>query len=164
MAKKKKNATKRILVILGVLLVIAVVLIVGLRASGIVGGQERATQVELAEVELRTVTQLVTASGNIQPEVEVRISPDVSGEIVELPIAEGDQVRRGQLLARIKPDFYQAQVDQASASVLQSKASEAQRRADLLNAELELNRQKALFESGAISQAAFQTAETRSTI
>ncbi len=161
MAKKKKNATKRILVILGVLLVIAVVLIVGLRASGIVGGQERATQVELAEVELRTVTQLVTASGNIQPEVEVRISPDVSGEIVELPIAEGDQVRRGQLLARIKPDFYQAQVDQASASVLQSKASEAQRRADLLNAELELNRQKALFESGAISQAAFQTAETR---
>ena len=161
MAEKKKNATKRILVILGVLLVIAVALIVGLRASGIVGGQERATQVELAEVELRTVTQLVTASGNIQPEVEVRISPDVSGEIVELPIAEGDQVRRGQLLARIKPDFYQAQVDQASASVLQSKASEAQRRADLLNAELELNRQKALFESGAISQAAFQTAETR---
>ena len=158
---KKKSATKRILVILGVLIVVAVVLIFGLRASGVVGGQERATQVELAEVELRTVTQLVTASGNIQPEVEVRISPDVSGEIVELPIAEGDQVSRGQLLARIKPDFYQAQVDQASASVLQSKASEAQRRADLLNAELELNRQRALFESGAISESAFQTTETR---
>lgn len=158
---KKKNATKRILVILGVLVVFAIVVIVGLRASGVVGGQERATQVELAEVELRTVTQLVTASGNIQPEVEVRISPDVSGEIVELPIAEGDRVRRGQLLARIKPDFYQAQVDQASASVLQAKASEAQRRADLLNAELELNRQKALYESGAISESAFQTTETR---
>jgi len=161
MAKKKKNATKRILVFLGVLIAIVIVLVIGLRASGVVGGQERATQVEMAEVELRTITQLVTASGNIQPEVEVRISPDVSGEIVELPIVEGDRVQRGQLLARIKPDFYQAQVDQAEASVLQSKASEAQRRADLLNAELELNRQKALYESGAIAESAFQTAETR---
>lgn len=158
---KKKSATKRILVLLGVLLVVAVIVIVGLRASGIVGGEERATQVEMADVEIRTVTQLVTASGNIQPEVEVRISPDVSGEIVELPIVEGDRVKRGQLLARIKPDFYQAQVDQAKASVLQSKASEAQRRADLLNAELELNRQRALYESGAISESAFQTTETR---
>ncbi len=161
MAKKKKNATKRILMFLGVLVVVAIVLIIGLRASGVVGGQERATEVELADVELRTVTQLVTASGNIQPEVEVRISPDVSGEIVALPIAEGDRVSRGQLLARIRPDFYQAQVDQAEASVLQAKASEAQRRADLLNAELELNRQKSLFDSGAISESAFQTTETR---
>ena len=158
---KKKSATKRILILVGILVVVAVVVIVGLRASGIVGGQERATPVELADVEIRTVTQLVTASGNIQPEVEVRISPDVSGEIVELPIVEGDKVKRGQLLARIKPDFYQAQVDQAEASVLQAKASEAQRRADLLNAELELNRQRTLFESGAIAESAFQTAETR---
>lgn len=158
---KKKSATKRILILVGILLVVAVVVVVGLRASGVVGGQERATPVELADVEIRTVTQLVTASGNIQPEVEVRISPDVSGEIVELPIVEGDKVRRGQLLARIKPDFYQAQVDQAEASVLQAKASEAQRRADLLNSELELNRQRTLFESGAIAESAFQTAETR---
>ena len=92
---KKKSATKRVLVILGVLIVVALLLIIGLRASGIVGGQERATQVELAEVELRTVTQLVTASGNIQPEVEVTISPDVSGEIVTLPVKEGDRVMRG---------------------------------------------------------------------
>ena len=158
---KKKNATKRILTFIVILIVAAVVIIVGLRAAGIVGGKERATEVELADVEIRTITQLVTASGNIQPEVEVRISPDVSGEIVELPIAEGDHVRRGQLLARIKPDFYQAQVDQAEASVLQSKANEAQRRADLLNSELELNRQRALFNSGAISESAFQTVETR---
>jgi len=158
---KKKSATKRILTLLIVLVVIAVVAIVGLRASGLVGGKERATQVELSEVERRTVTQLVTASGNIQPEIEVRISPDVSGEIVELPIVEGDRVTKGQLLARIKPDFYQAQLDQAEASVLQAKANEAQRRADLLNAELERNRQQALYESGAISEAAFQSADTR---
>ena len=158
---KKKSATKRILTLLVILVVVAIVAIIGLRASGIVGSEERATQVELAEVQLRTVTQLVTASGNIQPEVEVRISPDVSGEIVELPIVEGDKVVRGQLLARIKPDFYQAQLDQAEASVLQAKANEAQRRADLLNSELEETRQKALFDSGAISESAYQTASTR---
>ena len=158
---KKKSATKRILILLLVLLVVAVAVIVGLRVSGVVGGKERATQVELSDVERRTVTQLVTASGNIQPEVEVRISPDVSGEIVELPIVEGDQVARGQLLARIKPDFYQAQLDQAEASVLQAKANEAQRRADLLNATLERDRQQSLYASGAISESAFQTASTR---
>lgn len=158
---KKKSATKRILILLLVLVVVAVAVIVGLRISGVVGGKERATQVELSDVERRTVTQLVTASGNIQPEVEVRISPDVSGEIVELPIVEGDQVTRGQLLARIKPDFYQAQLDQAEASVLQAKANEAQRRADLLNATLERDRQQSLYASGAISESAFQTASTR---
>lgn len=158
---KKKSATKRILILLLVLVVVAVAVIVGLRVSGVVGGKERATQVELSDVERRTVTQLVTASGNIQPEVEVRISPDVSGEIVELPIVEGDQVTRGQLLARIKPDFYQAQLDQAEASVLQAKANEAQRRADLLNATLERDRQQSLYASGAISESAFQTASTR---
>ncbi len=158
---KKKSATKRILILLLVLVVVAVAVIVGLRVSGVVGGKERATQVELSDVERRTVTQLVTASGNIQPEVEVRISPDVSGEIVELPIVEGDQVARGQLLARIKPDFYQAQLDQAEASVLQAKANEAQRRADLLNATLERDRQQSLYASGAISESAFQTASTR---
>jgi HlyD family secretion protein len=158
---KKKNATKRILYIVGALVVL--IIIVGLVASkmGILGKTERAVQVELGDVEIRTVTQIVTASGKIQPEVEVKISPDVSGEIVALPIVEGDQVRRGQLLARIKPDFYQAQVDQAEASVLQAKASEAQRRADMLQAESDHKRQKALYESGAISISAFETSENR---
>jgi len=158
---KKKNATKRILIFVGILIILAVVLGVVVNATGLVGSKEKATKVEFGDVEVRTITQMVTASGNIQPEIEVKISPDVSGEIVELPIVEGDNVKRGQLLARIKPDFYQAQVDQSEASVLQSKANEAQRRADLMNAELELNRQKSLYESGAISESAYQTASTR---
>lgn len=158
---KKKNATKRIFVLLGVLVLLIIVVAVTVKATGLVGGKEKTTKVEMSEVELKTITQLVTASGNIQPEVEVRISPDVSGEIVALPVVEGDQVRRGQLLARIKPDFYQAQVDQAVASVLQSKANEAQRRADLLNSELEADRQKKLYDSGAISESTYQSASTR---
>lgn len=158
---KKKNATKRILIILGVLIVLVVVVGVTANVTGLVGLGERATKVEISDVELRTVTQVVVASGKIQPEIEVKISPDVSGEIVELPIVEGERVKRGQLLARIKPNFYQAQVDQAQASVLQAKANQAQRRADLLNSELELKRQKALFESGAISESLYQTSATR---
>ncbi len=158
---KKKTATKRILIFVGILIILAVVLGVVVNATGLVGSKEKATKIEFGDVEVRTITQMVTASGNIQPEIEVKISPDVSGEIVELPIVEGDNVKRGQLLARIKPDFYQAQVDQSEASVLQSKANEAQRRADLMNAELELNRQKSLYESGAISESAYQTASTR---
>ena len=158
---KKKNATKRILIIVGALIALIIIVGIVVNATGIVGGGERATQVELGNVEIRTVTQVVTASGKIQPEVEVKISPDVSGEIVALPIVEGDHVKRGQLLARIKPDFYQAQVDQAEASVLQAKASEAQRRADMLQAESEHKRQKALYESGAISISAFEISENR---
>lgn len=159
MAKKKKNATKRLLIIIGVL--IGLIVVAAVVARSILGGGETATAVELEEASMRTLTQVVTASGRVQPEIEVIISPDVSGEIVALPVKEGDHVAQGALLARIKPDFYDAQVEQAEASLLQSRASTAQRRADLLTAELEHTRQKTLYESGAISEAELQTAENR---
>ncbi|MDA1029186.1 MAG: efflux RND transporter periplasmic adaptor subunit [Bacteroidetes bacterium] len=158
---KKKNATKRILYIASALFLLVIVVAIIARSTGIFGSSNEATEVELGDVQLRTVTQVVTASGKIQPEVQIKISPDVSGEIVTLTVAEGDKVKRGQLLARIKPDFYQAQVDQAEASVLQSKAAEAQRRADLLQAESDHKRQDALYKSGAISISAFETSENR---
>ena len=161
MAKKKKNATKRILFIVGALIILIVVVGVTVKATGILGSSDKTVEVEIGSVEIRTITQVVTASGKIQPEIQVKISPDVSGEIVALPIAEGDKVKRGQLLARIKPDFYQAQVDQADASVLQAKAAEAQRRADMLQADSDHKRQTALYNSGAISISAFETSENR---
>ena len=158
---KKKNATRRILFIVGALIILIVVVGVTVKATGILGSSDKTVEVEIGSVEIRTVTQVVTASGKIQPEIQVKISPDVSGEIVALPIAEGDKVKRGQLLARIKPDFYQAQVDQADASVLQAKAAEAQRRADMLQADSDHKRQTALYNSGAISISAFETSENR---
>lgn len=160
MAKQKKSATRRLLIVLGILVVVVIFAIVGARLAGF-GGGPKATQVELADVALRSVTQVVTASGKVQPETEIKISPDVSGEIVTLTVMEGDQVRQGQLLARIKPDFYQAQVEQAEASVLQSRAAEAQRRADVLSAELDFNRQKELFERNAVAESVFEQAKTR---
>jgi len=161
MAKKKKNPTRSIFIFVGILVVVLVVVGIGAKSAGFIGKNDRSTEVELETVRIHTITQVVTASGRIQPEVEVKISPDVSGEIIALPISEGDPVQKGQLLARIKPDFYEAQVQQAEASVLQSKASLAQRRADLKNAGYEKTRQQKLFKSGAIAESDFLSAETR---
>ena len=161
MAKKKKNATRRLLIIIGGIVILLVILGVVAKATGLVGQQEQATNVETATVEVRDLTQVVTASGQVQPEIEVKISPDVSGEIIDLRIKEGDQVAKGDLLARIRADFYVAQVEQAEAGVLQSKASMAQRRADMLTADLELKRQKDLFDKQAISESAYQQADNQ---
>lgn len=157
----KNNATRKLLWVLGILLVVAIIAIVAISASGIFSGGDRGSEVEVAEVVRRDITQVVTASGKVQPEVEVKISPDVSGEIVELRVKEGDDVKQGDLLVRIKQDDYLAQVEQAQAGVLQAKASAAQQKANLLNAEIELNRQKALYEASAISEGALQTAQTQ---
>src|SRR5690625_4502158 len=157
---KKSSATRRILFIIGGLIVLLVILGVVGSAAGWFGG-ERAYAVETATAVVRPVTQTVTASGRVQPETEVKISPDVSGEIIELPVREGDRVSQGQLLARIQPDFYAAQVEQAQANVSQSRANMAQRRADLISAELEFNRQRELFERNVISQSDLERAESQ---
>ena len=157
---KKSSATRRILFIIGGLIVLLVILGVVGSAAGWFGG-ERAYAVETATAVVRPVTQTVTASGRVQPETEVKISPDVSGEIIELPVREHDRVSQGQLLARIQPDFYAAQVEQAQANVSQSRANMAQRRADLISAELEFNRQRELFERNVISQSDLERAESQ---
>src|SRR6185369_17358437 len=116
---KKKNKLLRYLVI-GVVVLI-VLAIIGKKA-GWVGGEEK-KQVSTEKVIVRTIVETVSASGKIQPEVEVKISPDVSGEIVELNVKEGDHVTKGQLLAKILPDIYQSAVDRVVASVNSSRAT-----------------------------------------
>ena len=160
MAKKKTSATRLILILLGVVIVL-VGAGAGLKAAGVFGSDEKGTVVEIDKSEVRSITQVVTASGRVQPEIEVSISPDVPGEIIALPVKEGDKVERGALLARIRPDDYKAQVERGEATVLQSKAMRAQRKADLLNAELELKRQADLFTKQAISESEHQRAETQ---
>ncbi|MDQ7041699.1 MAG: efflux RND transporter periplasmic adaptor subunit [Rhodothermus sp.] len=154
------KATRRLLIILVIMIGLLVVIGVGGRVLGLFR-QETGIAVEVAKAERRTITQVVTASGRVQPEIEVTISPDVSGEIVELPVREGDRVERGQLLARIRPDFYEAQVQQAAAGVAQARATLKQREADLLRAEAEFKRQRALFEKQAISASDFEAARTQ---
>ena len=154
---KKKRSTRRILYIIGGLAVLLIAF-VGYRIANR-GGQ--GMTVETMRSEIRTLTQVVTASGRVQPEIEVNISPDVSGEIVFLGVREGDEVRRGQLLVRIKPDFYQAQVEQASARVSQSRAQVSQMKANVLQADLELKRSKELFDKQVIPESEYLAVETR---
>ncbi|HBX66003.1 MAG TPA: efflux RND transporter periplasmic adaptor subunit, partial [Balneolaceae bacterium] len=105
-----------------------------------------------ATAKLKTITQLVSASGKVQPEIEVIIRPDVSGEIIELAVKEGDFVREGDLLVRIKPDIYQAQIDNLNAALLTQKARLEQTRASLIQAEAAYKRDKQLYDKELISE------------
>src|SRR5882724_8917270 len=151
---KKKNKLLRWLIIAAVVLIVFA--IVGKKA-GWIGGEEK-KKVTAEKVSKRTIVETVSASGKIQPEVEVKISPDVSGEIVELNVKEGNRVTKGQLLAKILPDIYQSAVDQMVASVNSSKSSLENAKSRLLQAEsqfkrteLNYNRNKTLFDEKLIS-------------
>ena len=106
------------------------------------------------------IVETVAASGKIQPEVEVKISPDVSGEIVELPIKEGDQVFKGDLLVRIKPDTYLSMKQRSEAALNSAKASLSMSKARLVESEANYKRNKILFEKAAISASEFEQIES----
>lgn len=160
MAKKKQSTTRRILKwTLGILAVLVLLGIVGF-STGLLGAGDDALAVDAEESSLRTLTQVVTASGSMQPEVQVKISPDVSGEIIELRVREGDTVEQGDLLARLRPDTYVAQVERARANVAQNRATLSERRADVLRAENRLNRQQQLYEREVISESDLEDAQT----
>lgn len=129
-------------------------------------GEKQQTKITAEKVQRRTIIEVVNASGKVYPEVEVKISPDISGEITELTVKEGDTVKKGQLLARIYADIYSIQRDQASIGVNQSKAQASNSKAtlDALDAQLEqaqrnFDMQKKLYEEKVISKSEYNTAE-----
>ncbi|MDJ1502712.1 efflux RND transporter periplasmic adaptor subunit [Xanthocytophaga agilis] len=163
MAKKKTN--RLLIILVSVVVLLLVFAFVGKKAGWI--GKEKPTEVELAKAKKTEIIEKVSASGKVQPEVEVKISPDVSGEIIELPVNEGDSVVKGQLLVRIRPDNYISAVDRARATVNNNKASLAQSnvqlsraKVQLAQAEIEYKRNKGLFEQNVISNTDWVTAET----
>lgn len=154
MAKKKSSMSKT-LIFFGIFIVVLVGVGFGLRATGVIGGVKEGISVETAEAKLKTITQLVSASGTIQPEVEVIIRPDVSGEIIELAVNEGDFVSKGDLLVRIKPDIYQARIDELNAALLTQKARLEQARATKIQAEAAHMKNKELYAKDIISELDF---------
>lgn len=142
---------------IGLLVVAIIVLVVGKKAGWF--GQDFTISVATQTVESKTITELVTANGKIQPETEVKISPDVSGEIIELFVEEGNQVKAGDPLCVIKPDIYVSALNRAEAALNSSKARLAQAEAQQIERELAFKRAKTLFESGTIPVAEFETAE-----
>jgi HlyD family secretion protein len=140
MAKKNNKKRNIILAIIGVLL------IGGSVAAYMLGKREKPIEVTVEQVGTRTITQTVSATGKIQPEALVKISSEVSGEVIFLAVKEGDTVRKGQLLARIQPDLVQTQLDQARSSSESAKAQINTVRADAERTKLEFERVKKLFE------------------
>jgi HlyD family secretion protein len=161
---KKQNMSKKLKWIIGILVVLAIIFL-GLKKSGKIGGKE-GTEVAIEKATTRTIIETVNASGKIYPEIEVKVSPDISGEITELNVQEGDSVKKGQVLARIFADIYAIQQQQASAVVNQQQFQVGNTEAQLeglksaMNqAELTYNRQKQLLNDKVISKAEFESAE-----
>jgi len=138
-----------------IILVVAVVLIaalIGGKKAGLFGKTGEFKPVETQEIVLASVVETVAATGKIQPETEVKISSEVSGEIIELPVVEGQQVEKGDLLVRINPDLIQSALTQAQASLQNVKANQAQSEAALKVAKANYERNQKLFEKGVISR------------
>jgi HlyD family secretion protein len=113
---------------------------------------------------VRDLTQLVSATGKIRPEVEVKISPEVAGEIIEMPVIVGQPVRKGDLLIKIKPNNYIARVKQAEASLSAAQADSLQRKVQMLNDQLDLRRAQELFAKKLLSETEYKAAETKSEV
>jgi HlyD family secretion protein len=153
--KKRKQRKRNALIGVGVL----IALVIGLAVAN--GGKEQTITVQTETVSRRTITSIVQATGKIQPEVKVKISPEVSGEIIDLPIKEGQQVTRGQLLAKIKPTSFEAAHEQGMASLNASKARMEQSRANMITAKQAFNRSKELRDKNLISTSDYETAEAQ---
>ncbi len=148
---KPKKTRKKLYWILG-----GCVAFVAICAAAAIKGQgERAITVTTEKAVTKTLTQLVSATGRVQPEIEVKISGEVAGEIIELPIVEGQQVRQGDLLVRIKRDYYEAQVEQDRALVASAKAAVLQSEAQAEKAELDFAQADSLHQRGLLSETEF---------
>ncbi len=150
-------STRNIIIIGGLVLALIVALIFWKRQS-----ESDATKVTAEKAELRTIVESVSANGKIEPVRQVKISPEVPGEIILLPVIEGQKVDSGTLLAKINPDLYMASVNRAEASVnsamanvSNSKARLAQSNARLINAEAAFKRQEKLYKDQVISEAEY---------
>lgn len=147
-------ATKKTYVIIGGV-VITIATLIGLKKSGTFGETKQGTEVEVTTVTPRTVIETVSATGKIQPEIEVKISSEVSGEVIALPVKEGQQVKKGQLLARVNPEIFNSNLNRSQAGLQNTKAGLNQADATLKEAKLNFERNKKLFENGVISKAEF---------
>lgn len=154
---------KLLWIIIGI--VVLLVAMIGLKAAGAFG-ENKGTKATIETASKRTIIETVNASGKIYPEVEVKVSPDISGEIVALNVNEGDSVTKGQLLAKIYADIYVSQRDQVAAGVTQAQAQYENvnlglgaLKASFDQAENNYNRQKKLLDEKVISKAEFEQAQ-----
>lgn len=154
----------RILLILTIILII--IAVVGKKAGWF--GKGMIYKVSTEMVQKRSIIETITANGKVQPEKEIKISPEISGEIVDLYVKEGDEVKQGDLLLKIKPDIYISNLDRVKAALNSSKANLdnskarlAQVEAQFTQTEINYKRNKGLFDKGAISQSEYENAKAQ---
>ena len=143
---------KKTLIWIITIAVLLFVLLIAGKKLGWFGKSGNGKEVEITKIELIDIVETVAATGKIQPEVEVKLSSEVSGEIIELPIKEGQQVQKGDLLVKINPDLIQAAVSQSQAGLSNVRAQLSQAEASLKNAKANYERNRQLFEKGVISK------------
>lgn len=142
---------KTIIIIVSVLAFL--LLLIVLSKKGVIGNRDEATEVETAVANEITIVETVSATGKIQPEIEVKISSEVSGEIIDLPVKEGQVVQKGQLLVRINPDLYTSGYNRTVSNLSGTKASLSQADASFREAKASYDRSKTLYDKGIISRA-----------
>lgn len=155
-APQKKKSNRKLFILLGVAAVAIIALVVFAASKNKEGGIPVTTE----KAVVKTITHLVTATGKVQPEVEVKISPEVAGELIDIPVIEGQAVKKGDLLVRIKPDFYQAQLEQQEAALASAKAASVLSQARLTKAEQDFKQAQELYGKQLVSEADFTSATT----
>ncbi len=153
-AKKKKSRRKWII------LTVLIVAVGGVFAAGYLRKKDDKLSVQTGKVERRDITELVVANGRVQPVLQVKISPEVSGEIIELAVKEAQKVKKGDLLLRIKPDFYIANRNSAEANYKSSLSDKVTAEANLAKSEAEFKRNEELFKRGLISESVYTDIQT----
>lgn len=145
--------SKKKIIILSSVAFVAIFTLIVLKKKGVIGSKDDSKVVETAKVESMTIIETVSATGKIQPEVEVKISSEVSGEVIALNVKEGQQVKKGDLLVKINPDIYESGVNRTVASLSTTKAGVNQADAQVKEAKANYDRNKKLFDKGVISKA-----------
>ncbi len=152
---KKRPWTRKRKIIVGSIGLIVLWIIVSI----ILSKREKPIPVTTEKAVRKTILQTVSATGKVQPETEVKISPEVAGEIIDLPVEDGKAVKKGDLLLKIKPDSYKALLEQQEAAISSARATNLQQKASMTKAEQDLKRSQDLFNKKMISESEFTTAQ-----
>src|SRR5256886_4520062 len=154
-AAKKRRSRRRRYIIFGSIGVVLLLIIIWVIASK----REKPIPVTTEKAVRKTILQTVSATGKIQPETEVKISPEVAGEIIDLPVEDGKAINKGDLLVRIKPDSYKALLEQQEAAISSAKATNLQQKATMMKTEQDLKRADDMFAKKTISIQEYNAAQ-----
>src|SRR5713101_7258011 len=153
--ERKRRSTRKRQIVIGVVGLLVLWLIVSILLSK----REKPIPVTTEKAVRKTILQTVSATGKVQPETEVKISPEVAGEIIELPVADGMGIKKGDLLVKIKPDSYKALLEQQEAAISAAKATNLQQKASMLKTEQDLKRADDMYAKKTISIQEYNAAQ-----